>query len=80
MRSCDSGYVLQSYKVSIDGNVVAMTTNNSIMLEGLSPGTSHVIIVTSHDNAKDGDYISIIVTTPPAERGQLLRYHDEVYV
>ena len=72
MRSCDPGHVIQSYKVSIDGNVVAMTTNNSIMLEGLSPGTSHVIIVTSHDSGKDGNFTSIIVTIAPDERGQLL--------
>lgn len=64
--------------MSIDGNVVAMTTNNSIMLEGISPGTSHVIIVMSYNNDKDGDFISIIVNTPPAEKGQLLRCHNEV--
>jgi len=71
VRSCDPGHVIQSYQVSVDGNIVAITTNNSIMLEGLSPGASHVVIVTSHDNGKDGDFASIIVTTPD-ERGQLL--------
>ena len=69
--------MIQEYKVLLDDDVVGMTTDNIFAIEGLTPGTSYVVMVTSCSEGVEGDSASITVHTPPAtppsvKKGQLL--------
>ena len=64
-------HVIQEYKIFVDNVVVGMTTDNSFIVEELSPDTFYVVMVTSCNQGKEGNFASIAMTTPPSiERGQ----------
>ena len=60
--------MIQEYKISVNGNLVGMTTDNNYTVKGLSSDTLYVVMVTSSSKEVEGDSASITVTTSPSNK------------